>query len=93
MPKKDCFSCGYKRNIPGDCHVRCMFNWKKANVKPPKANQYGIASGWYLFPMNFDPIWQEEQCMGYAEKMNQELYKSEQENPFTEILQTLLMLR
>ena len=63
--EKTCWTCGYKKNIPGDCHISCVRLFD--DVQPPKAK---IVQGgrWYHFPMNFDPVWQEEKCMGWAEK-------------------------
>jgi hypothetical protein len=25
-----------------------------------KANPHGVANGWFLWPMNFDPVWLED---------------------------------
>lgn len=40
-------------------------------IYPPelniKANPYGVKSGWFMFPMNFDPTWLEN-CDGFEEK-------------------------
>jgi len=38
-----------------------MKNSKKLNIK---GNSHGIASGWFNFPYNFDPVWLEN-CDGY----------------------------
>jgi len=32
-----------------------------------KGNQYGIDSGWFKFPIDYDPVWLEE-CSGFKEK-------------------------
>lgn len=63
--KKECWTCGYKEECPGSCHVSCTRLW--GDVQPPKAK---IVKGgrWYQFPMNFDPIWQEEECKGWAKE-------------------------
>lgn len=39
-----------------------------------KGNEYGIQSGWFNHPFNFDPVWLEE-CSGYTprEKKGEEL--------------------
>lgn len=58
-----CDTCKYKRNIPGDAHVRCVFKW--GDLQPPKADATGIRNGWYFFPLNFDPNWQIEECKAY----------------------------
>ena len=32
-----------------------------------KGNEYGIRSGWFNHPLNFDPVWLEE-CDGFEEE-------------------------
>lgn len=32
-----------------------------------EGNQHGIDSGWFNWPMNFDPVWLEE-CNGFEER-------------------------
>lgn len=32
-------------------------------------NKYGFSSGWFMWPMNFDPVWLET-CDGFKEKEN-----------------------
>ena len=64
--KKNCYNCAYKNIIPGSAHFKCVFNWKKSNKTSPKANEHGIKKGWYIFPFNFDPVWQEEPCQAYS---------------------------
>ena len=57
-----CWNCAYKEDVPGSAHVKCMRAW--SDVKPPKAKK----THWYVFPFNFDPIWQEEECNGWAKE-------------------------
>lgn len=42
----------------------------KQNNSAPliKANQHGIDSGWFFWPINFDPVWLEH-CLLYEEKV------------------------
>lgn len=68
MSKKEtdmnkCYTCEHRGTIPGDCHSRC--NNQNAKVK---GNPHGIANGWFMFPINFDPVWLEK-CDGYTEKV------------------------
>ena len=61
----ECFSCEYRRTIPGDCHIRCAnpdMNMKGA--------EYGIKSGWFFYPFIFDPTWKQKMCSNY--KLKQE---------------------
>ena len=73
--KKNCHNCAYKANIPGDAHIECKFNWKKFEHKPPKANDHGIKMGWYLFPINFDPTWQQEECKAFSIEKDLEMVR------------------
>ena len=79
--KHNCYSCEYRGTVPGDCHSCCEYPGtdtgifsvfmkcnlalsKKLNIK---GNQHGISSGWFMWPVNFDPVWLEN-CDGYKEK-------------------------
>lgn len=83
--EKNCWNCAYKRNIPGNAHISCHFNFKKAELLPPLASQHGIDKGWYMFPVNFDPRWQTEECKGHAQEVDKELYLKDH-NPFLTLL-------
>ena len=65
--KKNCYNCAYKQPVPGDAHLECKLDWTKTGFKPPTANEHGVKSGWYTFPINFDPVWQTEECKGFSE--------------------------
>ncbi|KKM20558.1 hypothetical protein LCGC14_1644330, partial [marine sediment metagenome] len=39
---------------------------KSTNIKV-RGNAYGIKSGWFNHPFNFDPVWLEE-CTGFKKK-------------------------
>jgi len=59
----ECYSCVNRRSIPGDAHSLC--------VKPDPTmtgNPHGVRSGWFLYPLNFDPVWKEKLCKTYEEK-------------------------
>ena len=60
--KFGCYKCVHRRSISGDAHSRC--NNVDANVK---GNVYGIRSGWFIWPLNFDPVWLEA-CDGFSDK-------------------------
>ena len=58
-----CKDCKYKRNIPGDTHIAC--------TKPDKnmtGNPHGIANGWFIYPIIFDPIWMTKICDNYKKE-------------------------
>jgi hypothetical protein len=48
----NCYKCIYRQGIAGDAHSACTN--KNAIVKGDK---YGIRSGWFFHPFNFDPTW------------------------------------
>ena len=56
----ECYSCVHRRTIPGDAHSRC--------VKPDpkmKGDPYGIRSGWFFYPINYDPVWKIKDCSNF----------------------------
>jgi len=57
--RKNCTSCRWRRGVEGSAHSACAN--KKAKVI---ADPIGIRNGWFIWPINFDPIWL-EQCTGY----------------------------
>lgn len=68
--KSNCHSCAYKRPIPGNTHIKCVFDFRKAETPLPKGNQHGIENGWYLFPLNYDPVWMDQECPHHAGEEN-----------------------
>ena len=58
--KTECWSCVNKRPVPGDCHIYC--------AKPDHnmtGNKHGIAKGWFMYPLLFDPVWKTKLCANY----------------------------
>ena len=58
--KTECYQCTHRKEIPGDAHSRC--------VKPDAAmvgNPHGIKKGWFMYPINFDPVWKERLCQNF----------------------------
>jgi hypothetical protein len=58
----NCYKCTFKRDVPGDCHISCS-----NPDKGMKGNKHGIKNGWFFYPILFDPIWMEKECMNYKE--------------------------
>lgn len=59
----NCYQCQHHRDIPGDAHIRCV------NPDPGMTgNARGIARGWFIYPINFDPVWKTKTCVNYSEK-------------------------
>lgn len=79
--KKDCWTCGYKEEITGSCHIKCMRIF--GDVQPPKAQK----TKYYLFPLNFDPVWQNEECKGWTKE--RDLRRTRQETPLENVLSIL----
>lgn len=61
-----CIDCDKRGSVPGNAHSCCnappngavaMVLWLSGHRATPKANPHGVANGWCLWPMNFDPIW------------------------------------
>ena len=79
--KADCYKCQYRGTVPGDCHSCCKYPGTKTelfdlfckeNVEIAKkinirGNIHGINNGWFMWPINFDPVWLEN-CDGFKEK-------------------------
>jgi len=60
--RNECWSCKYKREVPGSYHIRC------ANPDPQmKGNPHGIKKGWFFYWFNFDPVWKTKLCNNYKE--------------------------
>ena len=77
----ECYECKYRGNISGDAHSCCRYpgnkiglfdlfdednqkNAKKLNIA---AEKHGVISGWFYWPVNFDPVWLTN-CDGFTAK-------------------------
>jgi len=60
--KPNCYKCAHKRSVPGDCHSACANTAASVTGDP-----HGIRSGWFFWPLNFDPVWLTS-CNGFSEK-------------------------
>lgn len=70
-----CYDCVYLRSIPGDAHIRC--GNPQAQYAPGhsygdcrqalgvKAEPHGEEMGWFVWPINFDPVWLRH-CDGFT---------------------------
>lgn len=56
----ECWSCKYRQDVPGNCHISCG----KPDIDMV-GNQHGIESGWFFYPILFDPVWKEKGCDNY----------------------------
>ena len=60
--KPDCYKCVHRLDLVGDTHSRCNNSQAKVNGHP-----HGIRSGWFMWPINFDPTWLVS-CDGFSDK-------------------------
>jgi hypothetical protein len=80
--KPDCYKCVHKREVPGDCHIRC--NNLKAKVV---GNETGIKHGWFSWPINFDTNWLIS-CDGFSSNPKDNI-GSDSSEPLMELLSIL----
>lgn len=74
-----CYECIHRGTVPGSCHSSC--NHPEAKTESGllyvlsgqsgslniKGNTHGIKSGWFIWPLDFDPVWLEN-CDGFKMK-------------------------
>lgn len=85
-----CRECVYHNKIAGDAHISCILDWNKSKHPIPKGNPHGIRMGWYMFPVNFDPIWQVTVCEEFSEEKNPDMVSSDATDPFMQLLRMLI---
>ena len=79
---KKCYDCVHRLEIPGNAHSRC--NNVIAKVK---GHEQGIMNGWFMWPINYDPVWLLE-CDGYSDNPNDKKPRVEHD-PFIEVMAIL----
>ena len=81
MERPNCYKCKHRGTVYGDAHSCCKYPtnktgffdfFAKVNVKNAqklniKADRYGVEMGWFMWPVNFDPVWLEN-CDGFEVK-------------------------
>jgi len=87
-----CYGCAYRKEIPGDAHSRCAFDWMKHDVEGlaticAQASPHGIRRGWFAFPFNYDPVWGPTACPQHAETVD--VGKVAAPNPMADLLSIL----
>lgn len=63
--RNECYSCMNKRDVPGNCHIKCI-----NPDESMKGSQHGINNGWFIYPILFDPVWKESICNNYESKVH-----------------------
>ncbi len=75
VQKPDCYTCAHRRSLAGDAHSSCvalgpaafsasvLFLSGKSELLTSqihiRGNTHGVRSGWFIWPINFDPVWLE----------------------------------
>lgn len=59
----DCYKCIHRRNVPGDAHSSCA-----APDKRMTGDDHGVRSGWFSYPLNFDPVWRTRECRNFQSR-------------------------
>ena len=89
-----CYNCKYRGEVAGSCHSSChhpklggaagemiatlVFANAQQSLLGIKGNRHGINSGWFMWPINFDPVWLEA-CEGFT-PIDEQLKKGANEN-------------
>lgn len=60
--KVDCYQCRHRSQLDWSPHSRCH-----NLIAMPKADPHGVAKGWCIWPIYFDPVWILS-CKGFALK-------------------------
>lgn len=50
---------------------------------PQASSNHPIKHGWWMFPMNFDPVWGPDKCAGYREYVDQAITDMSQNSLIT----------
>lgn len=79
--RPNCYNCVWRQSIPGNAHSACghpdadpigLIAIEARGRADYKAGltvvgaPHGIKNGWFLWPINFDPVWLNE-CNGFEE--------------------------
>ena len=75
--KPDCYTCIHRGTVPGDTHSCCRHPKAKLILQSPFirkplgelqiTSNDGRMNGWFMWPINFDPVWLET-CNGYTQQ-------------------------
>ena len=71
--KAKCYECAYRGSVPGSAHIACRFAWAKSEHPIPLGKEHGVRNGWWVFPMDFDPVWMISECPAFADEADPEM--------------------
>lgn len=60
---RECYECVHRGKVFYSAHSQCG----KPDAEMT-GNQHGINSGWFMYPMNYDPIWKTKLCSNFEPK-------------------------
>ena len=83
----DCYKCIWRKDAIGSAHSVCCFPGTKTGMLDCfmrenlilsealniRASSHGINKGWFMWPVNFDPVWLRN-CYGFTDKDNVKEY-------------------
>jgi len=86
-----CQKCAYRRHIPGNCHIRCVYDWAQDPAMIATFQEENQVSDharkWFSFPFNYDPCWGADQCEAFSEI--EDKTKIEKPDPLRDLLSLL----
>lgn len=80
-------NCAYKQRIPGNTHTRCIFKWSNGEFTPPTNQASSKQNKWFIFPLNYDPVWGPDDCPALSNEMDKD--KVEDSSPLLDLLSVL----
>lgn len=69
--KPNCYKCVHRLSVSGDAHSRCNNHDAKVTCV-----QHGYDSGWFNWPVNFDPAWLLT-CDGFSDDKKDKMARKE----------------
>jgi hypothetical protein len=58
--KTPCHNCRHSRSIPYNAHILCAKPDLEMSGHPT-----GVERSWFMYPLNFDPVWRTKDCSNY----------------------------
>lgn len=59
----NCYKCKYRTEVVGSVHTYCLKPDPNMTGDP-----HGIKNGWFIYPVNFDPVWRTKECDNFEER-------------------------
>jgi hypothetical protein len=65
--RNECYYCEFRKKLPGSAHSMCEFPDREMT-----GDEYGIESGWFMYPINYDPVWKKRDCEHFVQNREYE---------------------